>query len=78
MRRYSKFEAKDRKVKTNPQQYTSTEATHQNVSFKGSEHTPSYPKKPSKYQVMELHMHDQPSPCETTEPSDQPIYEETF
>ena len=50
MKRYGKFEAKGRKVKNNPQQYASTGAIHQVVSFKGSEHTQSYPKKPSKYQ----------------------------
>ena len=77
MKRYGKFEAKGRKVKNNPQQYASTGAIHQVVSFKGSEHTQSYPKKPSKYQTMEC-TRDQPSPCETMELSDQPIYEETF
>ena len=79
MKRYAKSEAKSGKVKNDPGQYVSTGATHLNsASFKGSERTPPYPKKPSKYQVMELCTHDQPNPCETMEPSDQPIYEETF
>lgn len=77
----AKFEGKGErrinlKVKTNTLQYTSTEVAHQNVSLKGPEHTPSFPKKPSKYQVMGPH--DQPNPCETRQSDDQPIYEETF
>lgn len=81
IKRRAKFEGSGKrrinlKVKTDPLPYTFTEVAHQNMPLKGPEHTPPYPEKPSEYQVMGPH--DQPSPCETMQSDDQPIYEETF
>ena len=63
-------------MKTDPLRYASTRAPHQNVSFKGSQHSASYPQKPCEYEAMGPL--DQQSQYDAVPPVDQPIYEETF